>query len=155
MLVRGQCASKIYVQELLVTELMFSDIFEGLGDDQLNGLLACIDFEARKSDYLARIQVMEITPVWEIIKNLERICGEGTCRFDHRVAPLAHAWSQGATFEEIQKLCNLDEGDIISLFRRTIDLLRQMREAAADPNLKTRLKGCMDKLDRDEAAIEL
>ncbi len=155
LLVRGQYAAKIYVQELLVTELMFSDIFDRLDDDQLNALLACVDFEARKSDYFTRVQVMDMTPVWEIIKYLERTCGEGTCRFDHRVAPVVHAWSQGATFLEVQKLCNLDEGDIISVFRRTIDLLRQMREATLDPNLKTRLKGCMNKLDRDEATIDL
>lgn len=154
LLVRGQCASKIYVQELLVTELMFNDIFPQLDDDQLNALLACVDFEARKSDYFSRVQVLDLAPVWEIIKDLERVCGEGTCRFDHRVAPLAHAWSQGTSFEEVQKLCNLDEGDIISIFRRTIDLLRQMREATTDPNLRTRLKDCLEKLDRDEAAIE-
>ena len=95
------------------------------------------------------------SPVWEIVKYLDRTCGEGTCRFDHRVAPVVHAWSQGATFAEVQKLCNLDEGDIISVFRRTIDLLRQMREASLDPNLKVRLKSCMTKLDRDEAAVDL
>ncbi len=155
LLVRGACASKIYVQELLVTELMFSGILDQLDDDQLNGLLSCVDFEARKSDFFTRIQVLDMTPVWEIIKYLDRTCGEGTCRFDHRVAPVVHAWSQGASFQEVQKLCNLDEGDIISVFRRTIDLLRQMREAAVDPVLRNRLRDCMQKLDRDEAAIEL
>lgn len=154
LLVRGQCASRIYVQELLVTELMFSDVFNQIDDDQLNALLACIDFEARKSDWFTRIQVLDMNPVLEIIKYLERVCGEGTIRFDHRVAPLVHAWSQGAAFNEVQKLCNLDEGDIISVFRRTIDLLRQMREAVPDPFLRTRLKECMLKLDRDEAAID-
>ena len=69
------------------------------------------------------------------------------------MAGITYAWSQGSTFVEIQALCNLDEGDIISVFRRTIDLLRQMREATSDSLLRTRLKSCMVKLDRDEAAI--
>ncbi|HEX3015869.1 MAG TPA: DEAD/DEAH box helicase [Desulfobacteria bacterium] len=155
LLARGVCASRIYVQELLVTELIFSDIFASLSDDQLNALLACVDFEARKNDYFNRAHVLDMTPVLDIIKYLERVCGEGVCRFDHRVAPLAYAWSQGSPFTDVQKLCNLDEGDIISVFRRTIDLLRQMRDAVTDPDLKARLKDCMQKLDRDEAAIDL
>ncbi|MDA8440897.1 MAG: helicase, partial [Peptococcaceae bacterium] len=155
LLARGKCASKIYVQELLVTELMFSECFSQLDDDQLNALLACVDFEARKNDYFTRITVLDMTAIVAIIKYLDRLCGEGTCRFDHRVAPLVHAWSQGASFGEVQKLCNLDEGDIISVLRRTIDLLRQMREATTDNYLRARFKECMRKLDRDEAAIEL
>ncbi len=155
LLVRGQCAAKIYVQELLVTELLFSDVLGQLDDDQLNGLLACIDFEPRKNDYFMRLQVVDMSPVIEIVKFLESICGEGTCRFDSRVAPVVHAWSQGATLEALQKMCNLDEGDIISVLRRTIDLLRQMREATEDSSLRIKLRECMAKLDRDEAAIDL
>ncbi len=66
---------------------------------------------------------------------------------------VTYAWSQGEPFVQIQRLCNLDEGDIISVFRRTIDILRQMRETITDPALRSRLKTCMDKLDRDEASI--
>jgi ATP-dependent RNA helicase DOB1 len=155
LLVRGKCAAKIYVQELLVTELLFSDVFGQLDDDQLNGLLSCIDFEPRKNDYFARLQVLDMAQVLELTKYLDKACGEGTCRFDPRVAPIAHAWSQGASFETVQRMCNLDEGDIISVLRRTIDLLRQMREATEDSILRSRFKDCMVKLDRDEAAIDL
>jgi superfamily II RNA helicase len=56
-------------------------------------------------------------------------------------------------FTDVQRLCNLDEGDIISVFRRTIDLIRQMRDAVTEPALQQRLKACMEKLDRDEAAV--
>ena len=153
LLPRGTCASRIYVQELLVTELIYSDIFTQIDDDQLNALLSSVDFEARKNDMFQRAEVFDTAPVKEIYEYIQSICGEDAVRYDPRVAGITYAWSQGSTFVEIQALCNLDEGDIISVFRRTIDLLRQMREAISDSVLRTRLKACMEKLDRDEAAI--
>lgn len=153
LLPRGTCASRIYVQELLVTELIYSDIFTQLDDDQLNALLSSIDFEARKNDMFQRGTIFDWTAIKGIIEYLQSICGQDTVKFDPRVGIITHAWSQGSTFAEVQTLCNLDEGDIISVFRRTIDLMRQMRDAVSDPALRNRLKTCMDKLDRDEAAI--
>jgi ATP-dependent RNA helicase DOB1 len=153
LLPRGTCASHIYVQELLVTELIYSEIFPQLDDDQLNALLSSIDFEARKNDMFQRTAVFDSAPVKEISEYIQSICGQDSVRYDPRVAGITYAWSQGKTFVEVQALCNLDEGDIISVFRRTIDLMRQMREAISDSTLRTRLKECMEKLDRDEAAI--
>ena len=153
LLPRGTSASRIYVQELLVTELIFSDVFPQLDDDQLNALLSSIDFEARKNDMFHRSAVFDSAPVKELVDYLQSVCGQDTVRYDPRVAGITYAWSQGSTFVEVQALCNLDEGDIISVFRRTIDLMRQMREAVSDTTLRNRLKGCMEKLDRDEAAI--
>lgn len=153
LLPRGTCASRIYVQELLVTELIYSDIFTQLDDDQLNALLSSVDFEARKNDMFQKTSVFDANPVKEIAEYIQSICGQDSIRFDPRVAGITHAWSQGSTFIEVQAMCNLDEGDIISVFRRTIDLMRQMRDAVSDSALRTRLKVCMEKLDRDEAAI--
>jgi len=153
LLPRGTCASRIYVQELLVTELMYSDVFTQVDDDQLNAMLSSVDFEARKNDMFQRAEVFDTTPVKAIYEYIQSICGQDSVRYDPRVAGITYAWSQGKTFVEVQALCNLDEGDIISVFRRTIDLLRQMREATSDSVLRTRFKVCMEKLDRDEAAI--
>lgn len=153
LLPRGECASHIYVQELLVTELIFSDIFPSLDDDQLNALLSSIDFEARKNDMFQKTNVLDWEAAKEIVKYIQSTCGPEAVRFDPRVAILTYTWSQGQIFEHVQHLCNLDEGDIISVFRRTIDLLRQMRDAVSDPSLRARLKRCMEKLDRDEAAV--
>jgi superfamily II RNA helicase len=152
LLPRGLFASRIYIQELLVTELVFSDLFLKFDDDQLNALISGIDFEARKSDLFFKFSTIDWTPVKEIIQYIKSICGEESVRFDPRVAVITYAWSQGKLFSQVQHLCNLDEGDIISVFRRTIDILRQMRETITDSALRSRLKICMDKLDRDEAS---
>lgn len=153
LLPRGECARHIYVQELLVTELIFSGLLDTYDDDQLNALLSAIDFESRKNDFFQKLPVLDWSPIQELAQFIQSICGPDSIRIDHRVAIITYSWSQGMPFTEVQRLCNLDEGDIISVFRRTIDLLRQMRDAVTEPALQQRLKVCMDKLDRDEAAI--
>lgn len=153
LLPRGECARRIYVQELLVTELIYSDAFDSLDDDQLNALLSAIDFESRKNDFFQKLPILDWTPIEKFERYIQSVCGPDTVRYDPRVSIITYFWSKGHSFAEIQKLCNLDEGDIISVFRRTIDLLRQMRDAVTDPKLNQRLKTCMEKLDRDEAAV--
>jgi ATP-dependent RNA helicase DOB1 len=153
LLPRGEYARHIYVQELLVTELIFSGLLDTYDDDQLNALLSAIDFESRKNDFFQRLTVLDWSPIQELVQYIQSVCGPDSIRIDPRVATITYSWSQGMPFSEVQKLCNLDEGDIISVFRRTIDLLRQMRDAVTEPHLQQRLKICMDKLDRDEAAI--
>jgi superfamily II RNA helicase len=152
-LARGELARHIYVQEILVTELVYSGILEQLDDDQLNGLISCIDYESKRNDFFQKTDVIDFTPMKEILGYIQSICGPEAVRFDPRAAVITYSWSQGSSFRDIQQLCTLDEGDIIAVFRRAIDLLRQMREAVADQSLRERLSSCMKKLDRDEASI--
>jgi superfamily II RNA helicase len=41
------------------------------------------------------------------------------------------------------------EGDIIRLFRRIIDMLRQILKATRNNELKNKVSNCLRKLDRD------
>jgi superfamily II RNA helicase len=150
---RGEIARQIYVQELLVTELIFSGILEQLDDDQLNALISCVDYESKRNDYFNKLEQMDFSAVKEIAAYVQSVCGAESVRFDHRPAVITYFWSKGLVLRDIQQLCTLDEGDIIAVFRRTIDLLRQMREAVDDQLFKERLSACMKKLDRDEASI--
>ncbi len=152
-LARGEFARHIYVQELLVTELVYSGILEQLDDDQLNALISCIDYESKRNDFFQKTDLIDLTPMKEILGYVQGICGPEVVRFDPRVAVITYFWSKGSPFSDIQQLCTLDEGDIIAVFRRAIDLLRQMREAVTDQPLRERISACMKKLDRDEASI--
>jgi len=153
LLPRGELARHIYVQELLVTELIYSGVLEQLDEDLLNALICCIDYESKRNDFFNKLDQLDFSNIKEIIAYVQTTCGPETVRFDPRPAVIAFYWSKGSAFKDIQQLCTLDEGDIIAVFRRTIDLLRQMREAVTDQNMKERLSRCMKKLDRDEASI--
>jgi superfamily II RNA helicase len=93
LLARGTCASRIYVQELLVTELIYSDVFPQLDDDQLNALLSSVDFEARKNDMFHRSAVFDSELIKEFVEYLQSICGQDAVRYDPRVAVITYAWS--------------------------------------------------------------
>lgn len=50
----------------------------------------------------------------------------------------------------------IDEGDLVFAFRRGIDLLRQVRNVAAeDAYLRNKLKECIARMDRDQVSVML
>ena len=51
-------------------------------------------------------------------------------------------------------MCSLDEGDLIRLFRRIIDMNRQIQKASNDYDLIERLHSCHDKMYKDVIKFE-
>ena len=157
---RGEFAARINIQELLVTELYFDGWFHRLDPDQINALAVSIDYEPRRSEGRLPHNAFDVAAVEAIVRNLEelerRVVGTSTVRFHDHVAALAYRWSRGESFARLLQGAYQDEGDIVYALRRGIDLLRQVRFAAAeDPVLRTKLQECMDRMDRDEVAIVL
>ena len=82
--------------------------------------------------------------------------GYSTVQFHDHVAALAYRWSSGESFNKLLEDASIDEGDLVFAFRRGIDLLRQVRGAAAgDPVLQEKLRDCISLMDRDEVSIWL
>jgi superfamily II RNA helicase len=48
------------------------------------------------------------------------------CELEDQLAGLVEAWASGVTWKELMMGCNMDEGDLARLLRRTIDLLAQV-----------------------------
>lgn len=157
---RGEFAARINIQELLVTELYFAGWFHRLDPDQINALAVAIDYEPRRSEGRHPHNAFDVAAVQSHVKALqeveERVLGVSTVRFHDHVAALAYRWSRGEAFSRLLQGAYQDEGDIVYALRRGIDLLRQVRFAAAeDPVLRAKLQECMDRMDRDEVAVVL
>ncbi|MGI6038065.1 MAG: DEAD/DEAH box helicase [Limnochordia bacterium] len=157
---RGLFASRIYVQELLVTELFFEGFFHELTPDQINALVVGIDYEPRRNELRHPQNFINLTPVMKIIKYLSSMEDSftelNTVRFHDHLVGAAYRWSQGASFNELLQGVGVEEGDLVYGLRRGIDLLRQIRAAAGeDKSLVAKLQGCIEKMDRDEVAIVL
>jgi superfamily II RNA helicase len=161
LLPRGEFAAQIYAQELLITEMYFAGLFHEWDEDQINAVMVAVDYEPRKNEHLPRPGLLpfEQKPVKKIIRELLYRYGvdEQETRFFPSLSPLAYRWSQGCDFLELLDYTELQEGDIVSAFRRAIDLLRQIRAACLeeDPMLASKLKNCMNKMDRDLVEINL
>ncbi len=161
LLPRGEFAARIYAQELLLTEMYFAGYFHEWDEDQINAVMVAVDYEPRKLERLPRSSSLPFDqkPIKKIIRELVYRYGvdEREIRFFPSLSPLAYRWSQGCDFFELLNYTELQEGDIVTAFRRAIDLTRQIRTACLeeDPMLASKLKNCMNKMDRDLVEINL
>ena len=162
LLPRGEFASQIYAQELLITEFYFSGFFHEWDEDQINSIIVAVDYEPRKGERIPNQNLLPFAqrPIKNIIKELIYRYGvdEYEVRFFPSLSPLAYRWSQGCEFFELLNYTtDLQEGDIVSAFRRGIDLLRQIRAACLeeDPMLAAKIKNCISKMDRDLVEVNL
>jgi superfamily II RNA helicase len=151
---KGKFASKIYTHELLVTEFFVSGLYKRLDNVAIAILLATIMYEERHNDHfkfdrdfdyfgMISSEIFRNSLVAEQINytNLKRMC------------LTVRTWCQGAKFIELMEYSNLEEGNIIHLFRNTIDLARQVLHATDDPTLKARMEEIISMLDRDVVKV--
>lgn len=152
---RGHFALELHVQEILVTEIAFSGLLEDFEPAQVAAVLAGIEFVPGKNTQGIPVELPALREVTLLRRNLLRLgVPEHFCVWSNLPGFLAFAWYNGASFAELQQMSSLQPGDIFSLFRREIDLLRQIERAAAgNPGLVERVQLIRGRLDREEIAL--
>jgi len=154
LLPRGLFALNLHVQEILVTELVFSGILRETEPAEVASILAGIDYEPGRDEVVLPGEYAMDNVALLRNELLEAGVPENLCRWSPLPGPLAEAWYTHATFEELQKRCNLHEGDIFSTLRREIDVLRQIERAAGeDASFRQAMHDIKGALDRDEIAV--
>jgi len=154
LLPRGLFATNIHVQEILITELVFSGILTSASPLEAAAILAGVDYQPGRDEFVERCP-FSLEHIMKLRKFLlsSRV-PEHFCVWSQLPAALAAAWYEGATFEELMKKCSLEEGDIFSILRREIDLLRQIERAAGeDTGLRDFAFSLRQAIDRDEIAL--
>lgn len=157
---RGLFASEINGSELLVTELYFQGVFHDWEEEAVCALAACIDYDPRRGEERPRHDAFDLGPVKRAVHLIETMektyLGFSTIEFNDHLAKAARAWSEGRAFTDVLAETGADEGDLVFGFRRAIDVLRQVRQAAkGDEYLAAKMSRCIEKMDRDEVAILL
>lgn len=152
---RGIFALELHVQEILVTELAFSGLIEDAEPSEVAAFLAGVEFIPGKNNYVAKLELPVFHETYAIKRDLLRMgVPEKFCVWSSMPGPLAYAWYNGSSFAELLEMSSLQPGDIFSIFRREIDLLRQIERAAAgNTNLVERVRAIRSRLDRDEIAL--
>jgi len=143
-----------------VTELFFRGVFHDWSEDEIHALAASMDYEPRKGEERRRHHAFDVGVVMravDLISRMERLyLGYSQTDFYDQLAEAASLWSQGAPFSDVVAASGVDEGDIVFAFRRAIDVLRQVRQAARqDEALVAKLSRCIERMDRDEVSILL
>jgi len=152
---RGLFALELHVQEILVTELAYSGIIEDADPAEIAAVLAGIEFipgKNTRATWLDLPALREASQIkWEL---LSMGVPERFCIWSDLPGALAHAWYSGASFNELLEMSTFQPGDVFSIFRREIDLLRQIERAAGDNhNLAERVRAIRGRLDREEVAL--
>jgi len=158
--VKGSAASWIYGYELQTTELLFSGFFDRMDADQLNVLAAAIIFESREREWYKQASRELLGDVFykadKCIDQLHRreqafgIKGLQVRSLDASLSSAVYSWSkEKCDFEELAKHTDASEGDLVRVFRMTIDLLRQTQRAVAGHDmLREKLELSIKKMNR-------
>ncbi len=154
---RGELASEINFQEILITEFVFAGMLDELSVQELCGLLCGVDFEGRFNDFTHKDRLPALRKYWRIADDLkkDRVLGPDII-YSPQVAPIGYRWATGASLPDLLEITTIEEGDVVSLLRRTVDVLRQLRKALGrEPFWGNKLAECMELMERDMVKVEL
>ena len=156
---KGQVAAVINGFELPVAELYFSGLLEWLDEYQLLIVTAALVFEERRGDIFTRLDKRILG---EHKGDVERIMGrliaaerrhvrETTIReANFKVGAVVHAFAKGAELDELGDLSNASPGDMVRVFRLTVQVLRQLRKAVRrDREFGERIAAAIELINRD------
>jgi len=66
-----------------------------------------------------------------------------------RINGIMTVWHDQGEFIELLDYCNLQEGDLIRIFRQMIDLLTQIRKASHKIELNQKIDEVINRINRD------
>lgn len=153
---KGMFAKQIYFEEVLISELFATDLYQQLTDTELLQVIAGIIYERRPNDHFSfqgiersyQLLLKKLSWNTHFIRKLNKLSLK-------RMMALVEIWSDNGHFEDVVSLTNYQEGDVVRLFRRIIDMLQQIRRASQDEHLKERLADCLQRVDRDLVAVDI
>jgi len=151
---KGDFAPHIYFSELLISEIFFSKMYKGLSETEINCLVGAIVYEEKRQDEFRLGSKETYKHVLKVISSNKYVESNINKRSLARVIGLVSTWSNGADFADLLKFTNLLEGDLIRLFRRMIDIMKQINKATRDNDLHEKIVKCMNKIDRDIVKAE-
>lgn len=147
---RGRFAMQVFGHELLVTELVWGGILDGLSPEQVAVVAAAVVFEKRKGVYYGGPDPGKLIGI-PVFRKAQRIVNDlfhlevdkgvrtPTKLLDWDFSGVTWAWAQGAEFAELRDFTDASDGDIVRVLRQTIQVLRLMYEP-------------LHAIDRDELA---
>ncbi len=154
---KGNFLAKVYTESLIVSEIFTAENILDYTAMELFFILASIIYEPSKNNNF-KFKKKELSEGWEI---LERFDSNGFIfnYFENKnvvyMYPFIKLWFKAdVNFVELMTYTNLQEGNIIRLFRMTIDLIFQIINASNNEELIERLKYVVYSIEREYIKYE-
>lgn len=139
---KGRMACEITsADEVLMTEIVFQNVFADMESDHIVALCSCLVFDEKSEDPITGN--LELVKAFETIKGIARNVGEVmveckmpvdveeyVTKLKPNLMEVIMAWMEGKRFYEIMNSCNLYEGSVVRVIRRLEELLRELASAA-------------------------
>jgi ATP-dependent RNA helicase HelY len=147
--------------DLLVAECVNQGLLDGLNPAQLAGLVSTFTYEARGAgEPTTWWPPGPVRDRWAAIDRLAAELNEAedaaalplTRRPDPGFIGLAHSWAAGEELEQLIADEELSGGDFVRNIKQLIDLLRQLGDAAPDPETARSAREAADRLFRGVVA---
>lgn len=156
---KGKTLTRIYSEsDLLLTEMIHSDLFEGISAADLVALLSALIYEGRgERSKIPRIPrsveplVKSCVATWAKLVDLEEINGLDPQRepnFD--LAWSSYRWANGNSLQSILRETEIPVGDFVRNMRQIIDLLGQLLDAR--PSSTALIRDAIKRIDRGVVA---
>ena len=133
---KGVMTSQIRAEnELFIAEIILAGILEGLTPGELASVICAITTEDLRAEIYPQIPISQaVRKKLNLIKNVKRSIDK--CQKDSNIetpmyinayySSMIEMWVNGAEWETILNQVEMGEGDIVRIFKRTVDVLRQL-----------------------------
>lgn len=121
--------------ELFFTEIILSGLLDDLEPAELAGVLCAIITEDVRKDCYVKFKISKTTrktldDVYQILRRLNKVQKQygvnDPLNLNPFYSPIIEYWVNGGDWDEMMASLELAEGDLIRIFKRTVDLLRQL-----------------------------
>lgn len=131
--------------ELFISEVIVSGVLNKLRPAELAAVVTALVSEEDRIETAMRIRMgpaadLALEKIHKIGRSVHRLQRDFDVEIPVEFSPifsgLTQLWAEGAQWEDVRRVSQFDEGDIVRALRRTVDLLRQIMRA---PNIKEEL----------------
>lgn len=146
---RGKLCKNFHIQEIFLTELLVEKNILNLPIERFVGIIGGLCYDGRD----------EYRPVSEEIEVYETMRFVVQKEYEHNILPkvsfnsrgyqIVKSWMEDNSYDTISSLFECEEGDFVSIVRRTIDVLRQIKIAfGEDVEVVKYINACIRQADR-------
>jgi len=150
---KGLFASRIYNDDLVVTNIFCSGKTKELGERDILLLIGAISFEERKNTRFKSRYNKVTNNVFDLFRDDKDVMIYLKKKPVQKLEQFLMSWLDGFEFVDVMQFTNILEGDIVRFFRQIIDLLQQIQHATLDDELREKVIALKKKIDRDVISV--
>lgn len=160
---KGRVACEMSSHELMITELVFDNVFTDLHPTDIAAIMSCMVFEQKHCTEPHLTDILQqgrdkILAKAEQIGRLQKQVGmrvpleEYKETFHFGLMEVVFEWARGMPFSEITNLTDVEEGIVVRCIQRLYELLRDVRNGAriiGECTLQKKMEEAMTMIKRD------